>query len=79
MVIWNASCAGLCVKAVGKWIAQCEDASARPGSCFKYRDVVTCPCKFVRRRQAGQPSANDNHSLRSASSLQIGLGERQYR
>ena len=77
MVIWNASCAGLCVKAVGKRIAQCEDATTRPGSRLKYRDVVTCLCEFVRRRQAGQACANNNHPLRSASSFQSGLGERQ--
>ena len=69
MVIWNASGAGLGVKAVGKRIAQREDATARPGSRFKYRDVVTCPCEFVRRRQAGQSCANNNHPLRSASSF----------
>ena len=69
MVIWNTGCAGLCVKTVGKWIAQCKDATARPGSSLKYRDVMTCPCEFVRRRQAGQSCANNNHTFRSASSF----------
>ena len=52
MVIWDASCTGVGVKTLGKWIAKCKDATTRTGSSLKYRDVMTCLCEFVRGRQA---------------------------
>ena len=77
MVIGNSRSPGFGVEPLGKGISECMDTATRPGACFKHRDVMTCLCEFVCSRQAGQPSADDNHPLRRALSFQVAWVKRK--
>jgi hypothetical protein len=46
------------------------DAAADPFACFKHNEVDVLPCKFERRREAGEACADDNHLMIAARCAQ---------